>query len=243
MWGGFLSFMKKQNLKYTEHFFDIADDGSLGWLKIALACVLLRPIRLINEVGKKLIFIEKNSLLYVLRVSIILNLFLLFSNLLESMFLDQLQRTYMPFSVLCSSVIILCLFYWRIYSLKSYDFKTVKDDEVFSMEETDKVNDNNSFDISQEEIKEDEIFDNVSADSVLFNDSINIFIQEPDELDSLDIHPAAYFDAEESRLLNAIETSNSILDENSIELFDPLNGEDDQIADIMEELQKQLQCS
>ncbi len=73
-----------------------------------------------------------------------------------------------------------------------------------------------------------------------------LLIQDPDELEKLDIHPAAYLDAEESRLLNAIENNSSIFDNESIELPDLSDdeftlGEDDQIADIMEELQKQLQ--
>lgn len=114
MWGGLLSFMKKQNLKYTEHFFYISDKSPLGWLKIALACILLRPIRLVNEIGKKLIFLEKDSLLYVLRVSIVLNVFLLLSNFLESIFLEQEQKTYIPFSVLCFCLLLLCLSYWKI---------------------------------------------------------------------------------------------------------------------------------
>ena len=244
MWGGLLSFMKKQNLKYTEHFFYISDKSPLGWLKIALACILLRPIRLVNEIGKKLIFLEKDSLLYVLRVSIVLNVFLLLSNFLESIFLEQEQKTYIPFSVLCFCLLLLCLSYWKIYSLNDYSFSIAKDRETFSVKESE--SDDVIFDVSQEDIKGEEVFSDISADDILFNDPINLFIQDPDELEKLDIHPAAYLDAEESRLLNAIENNSSIFDNESIELPDLSDdeftlGEDDQIADIMEELQKQLQ--
>ena len=119
-----------------------------------------------------------------------------------------------------------------------------KDRETFSVKESE--SDDVIFDVSQEDIKGEEVFSDISADDILFNDPINLFIQDPDELEKLDIHPAAYLDAEESRLLNAIENNSSIFDNESIELPDLSDdeftlGEDDQIADIMEELQKQLQ--
>lgn len=242
MWGGIFSFMKKQNLNYTENFFNVEDSSSLGWLKIVLSCVLLRPIRLVNEIGKKIIFIGKDSLLYVLRVSVILNLFLLISNLLESFILKQEQRAYIPTSVLCSSLIILCVFYWRIFLLQEYNFKVVASKASFSV----KAKDSDIFEVNPDDIKGEVAFEDVNTADVSFDDPINIFIEEPEQLETLGIDPAVYFDAEESRLLNAIEKDTTILDNESMVFTDVLEDgnfdkEDIQIAGIMEELQKQLQ--
>lgn len=239
MWGDFLSFMKKQNLKYTEYSFYISDNSPLGWLKIVLACILLRPIRLVNEIGKKLFFLGKDSLLYVLRVSLLLDILLLLSNLLESFLFEHGQKTYIPFSVLCFCAIAICLFYWKVYTLDEYNFKIMENKEDFSEEKSDL----DTFTVSQENVTVEEVFEDISADNVLFDDPINIFIQDPDELENLGIHPATYFDKEEDRLLNAIDKSTSVFDNDFIDLSnDEVLYDSDQIVDIMDELQKQLQC-
>jgi len=203
--------MKNKAWRYTEHLIDMEHSSGLGWLKLALTYVLVSPLRLVNEISQKILFLGKNTLKKVILHALGINL----SFIIWALFWSLVGggQIFIPYTVMFTSLALtVFIYYVAANSIKDFDYQIIQNIDVIEEEK-------------QLNVDPDELvaFEKIKAAQVSFSDSINIFIKDPEELVALGVHPALYQDAEEARLLNAIEQKENLFVYDKIEIPDFLD--------------------
>lgn len=198
--------MKRKRFRYTEYHLNMDPSTPIGWVKMIIAYVVVAPIRLINEITQKAVFLGKKTLMKICIYAFVLNLLFLGWSYMWTRIRED-YVSFIPFPVMITSTVITLFVY--MYLGGRYDFIY----EVLEPLDEELEGDIEEFDAAQVVA-----FDKTEAAEVSWDDSINIFIRDPDELKALGISAVDYHAAEDMRLLNAIEQKADVFPHEKIEI-------------------------
>lgn len=225
---------KKKKWRYTEHTVEQKPSNAAGYAKLFLTFVVISPLRLVNEISQKALFLGRETLKKVCLHAIAINTGLLLWSLFWR-YIKPNSNPFIPFAVNILSLLLLVGIFIKLKAWKDFDYQILENIE----EEEEQI----AIDFDPDSIRS---FDNTPAADISFNDAMDIFIKDPEELTVANIHPARYSVHEDERMLKAIEQRTDLFEYEKIELpalFEepPLGSQlEDNFNSLLEELEEQM---
>lgn len=219
-----------RKMRYTKYSIPTSPTD-VGWTKFVFISVFSAPIRLLNEISQNLLFVGKDVLLTILKISLALNSCFVVIELSYKLF-NMKREVFIPLSSALFSLAVLSAVYWKATLMEDFYYEGKSEEEILDQEQID--------------LDTEMVFENVSSAPVHFNEPIHLFMQSTEQLIQNDIDPAIYCNEEDDRLLYAINQKAKDLKSEDVMPTHFKDPElelkiDTNLELLMEDLNKQLQ--